>query len=219
MRVVTIVYNSHLLAQLVVLAEQFIEADKINITPEQCHRDPLIRRLMIKLNMTGIVQHLWEAIRFNNKTHIEPVFDQNRPICSTDQMRTWYTGKPCGPAQHSHINRCVFDSTWESSAAYVLDRAPEVQAWAKNDHLGFEVHYLYRGVVRKYRPDFLIRFVSGKMLVLEIKGQQSAQEDAKRKFLQEWVRAVNAHGGFGRWSSAVAMSPGKVQGILRRHAA
>jgi hypothetical protein len=33
------------------------------------------------------------------------------------------------------------------------------------DHLGFEVHYLYRGVVRKYRLDFLVHLRSGLMLI------------------------------------------------------
>ena len=50
----------------------------------------------------------------------------------------------------SHINCCVYDSTWEASDAFVLDHADEVSAWAKNDHLGFEIIYIYRGVVRKY---------------------------------------------------------------------
>jgi hypothetical protein len=29
---------------------------------------------------------------------------------------------------------------------------------------------VFKGVVKKYRPDFLIRLKSGKMLVLEVKG-------------------------------------------------
>ena len=72
-------------------------------------------------------------------------------------MRTWYTGKPCERTKKSHINVCVYDSTWEASDAFVLDDSEHVAAWAKNDHLGFEVLYVYRGVVRKYRPDFLVR--------------------------------------------------------------
>jgi hypothetical protein len=27
----------------------------------------------------------------------------------------------------------------------------------KNDHLGFEIVYVFDGVVRKYRPDFLMK--------------------------------------------------------------
>ncbi len=87
----------------------------------------------------------------------------------------------------------------------------------KNDHLGFEVLYVHKGVVRKYRPDFLIRLTSGTMLVLEVKGQNTAEAKAKRRFLDEWCRAVNEHGGFGRWASDVSYKPGDVHDILAEH--
>ena len=209
--------KSILLAQLVRLIEQIIRSDFIMITPALFNRDDLRRRLIITLNMTKLVQHIWQAIRFDNAEAVEPVFDRDRPILSTGDMRTWYTGKPCGPAAHSHINYCVHDSTWEASEAYALDRAPEVAAWAKNDHLGFEVFYVHRGVVRKYRPDFLIRLKSDEMLVLETKGRDSELDMTKRRFLDEWVRAINVHGGFGRWSWDVSRSPGDIADILAKH--
>ena len=206
-----------LLAQLVQLVEQVIRSDSIMIIPALFNRDDLRRRLIITLNMTRLVQHIWEAIRFENAETVEPVFDRDRPVLSTGDMRTWYTGKPCGSATRSHINFCVYDSTWEASEAFALDRAPEVAAWVKNDHLGFEVFYVHRGVVRKYRPDFLIRLGSGDMLVLETKGRDSEQDQTKRRFLDEWVRAVNAHGGFGHWAWDMSRSPGDIQDILARH--
>lgn len=130
-------------------------------------------------------------------------------------MRPWYTGRPWEYTERSHVNRCVFDSAWEASEAFALDRHENVVAWVKNDHLGFEISYVFDGVVRKYRPDFLIRLGSGAMLVLEVKGQDSAQNQAKRRFLDEWVRAVNQHGGFGRWAWAVSYHPSDVGGILQ----
>jgi len=54
-----------------------------------------------------------------------------------------------------------------------LDDSDTVAAWVKNDHLGFEVLYIYRGVVRKYRPDFIVQMENGDFLVLETKGQDS----------------------------------------------
>jgi type III restriction enzyme len=116
----------------------------------------------------------------------------------------------------SHINFCVYDSTWEASESYVLDKNPNVAAWAKNDHLGFEVLYISKGVVRKYRPDFLIRLANGVMLVLEVKGEDSPEDRTKREFLGEWVRAVNEHGGFGRWAWDVSFHPKDIDGILNR---
>src|SRR5215204_4928940 len=88
-------------------------------------------------------------------------------------------------------------SAWEASESFELDHNSQVEAWVKNDHLGFEVLYVYRGVVRKYRPDFLIRLKSGHHLVLQTKGQDTEQDETKRRFLAEWTEAVNQHGGFG----------------------
>ncbi len=43
-----------------------------------------------------------------------------------------------------------------------------------------------------------------------------APPQTKRKFLDEWVRAVNEHGGFGRWSWAVSRHPSDVAGLLAK---
>ncbi|MFN3594283.1 MAG: BPTD_3080 family restriction endonuclease, partial [Thiobacillaceae bacterium] len=203
-----------LLAQLVRIVEQFIASDRIKITPQIFDQDPLRRRLIIALNMSRVVQHIWDAVRLENTERLTPVFDRDHPIRATADMRTWYTGKPCERTKKSHINVCVYDSTWEASDAYVLDDSDAVSAWVKNDHLGFEVLYVYGGVVRKYRPDFLVRLSSGEMLVLETKGQDTEQDQVKRRYLEEWVQAINAHGGFGRWRWAVAKSPGEIRDIL-----
>ena len=40
-------------------------------------------------------------------------------------------------------------------------RSRHVEAWVKNDHLGFEILCIWQGVVKKYRPDFLIRLANG----------------------------------------------------------
>ena len=199
-----------LLAQVVRLVEQFIRSDKLHLTPSIFHSDDLRRRVLVTLNMTKIVNHIWSAIRFENIDILEPVLDRTHPSGSTGDMGYWYTGKPCAPAERSHINFCVYDGTWEASEAFHLARSPAVDAWVKNDHLGFEIPYIHRGVVRKYRPDFLVRLKSGDMLVLETKGQNSQQDDMKRRFLEEWVNALNQHGGYGRWRYDVSRDPADI---------
>jgi len=203
-----------LLAQLVKIVERFIASDRLTITPPLFYQDELRRRLIITLNMSRVVQHVWEAVRQENTERLTPVFDRDHPIRATGDMRTWYTGKPCERTRKSHINVCVYDSTWEASDAFALDDSDAVAAWAKNDHLGFEVLYVYRGVVRKYRPDFLVRLANGDTLVLETKGQDTEQDQVKRRYLGEWTRAVNAHGGFGRWRSGAPKNPGDIRDIL-----
>ncbi len=111
----------------------------------------------------------------------------------------------------------MYDSAWEASDAFHLDSSPVVAAWVKNDHLGFEILYIYKGVVHKYRPDFIIRLQSDDMLVLETKGQDTMQDQTKRRFLREWAKAVNDHGGFGRWHTAVSTTPDDIQDILEKY--
>ena len=207
-----------LIAQLVKLVEQFLLSGRLLIMPPLFYQDETARRLIITLNMTKVVQHVPDAVRFENMERLEPVFDRSHPIRSTANMPTWYTGKPCHFTDRSHVNMCVFDSTWEASEAFTLDHSSLVDAWVKNDHLGFEVLYVYRGVVRKYRPDFVIRLKSGNLLVLETKGQPDEQSRSKRRALEQWTQAVNQHGGFGQWTSDVSYNPGDIKDILVKHA-
>jgi len=54
-------------------------------------------------------------------------------------------------------------------------------------------------------------------LVLEVKRMDDQQQQTKRVFLSQWVQAVNAHGGFGKWASDVSRHPKDVLEILERH--
>ena len=78
--------------------------------------------------------------------------------------------------------------------------------------------YIFRGVVQKYRPDYLIRLQNGKMLVLEIKGQDTQKDRTKRQFLSEWAKAVNEHAGFGSWTWDVSFDTSDLPELLTKHA-
>ena len=199
--------KENLLAQVVWLVERFIASPMLEINPPLFYQDEMRRRVMLTLNMTKIVQHIFEQIKESNTEKLEPVFDSNKPIRATGDMLPWFTGKPVVAANRSHINLCVADSTWEAQAAYELDHNPAVAAWAKNDHLGVEITYIFAGIFHKFRPDFLIRLTTGTNLVLETKGQNTAQDKTKRRYLDEWVKAVNEHGGFGKWTAGLCLNP------------
>ena len=211
--------KTQLLTQVIRLVEQFVASDKLKLNPASVANDETRRRLVLFIKSGTIVQHLWDAIRSDNAEQLIPIFDTQQPIRSTSDMRTWYTSRPCESTRHSHINIATFDSRWEATEAYQLDRklAPLVQAWVKNEHLGFEVHYVFRGVVRKYRPDFLIRLTNGTTLILEVKGQKTEESEAKRAALDEWVRAVNAYGEFGHWANDVSFNTADLPEVLRKH--
>ena len=202
--------------QLIRLAEQFLQSNKLDI-PSLFHQDPLRKRILVSLNMDGVVGHLLRYLAEQNEERIEPVFDEEFPIGSTRLMRTWYTTKPCQPAQKSQISHVVADSAWEAHTANVLEQSGQVLAYAKNDHLGFQVYYLWNGARRRFVPDFIVRLANGKLLILEIKGEDSPQNQAKRQALDAWVKGVNAKGGFGLWCWDVAFEMAKIQDILNRH--
>lgn len=205
-----------LASQLVRITEEFLASDQIEI-PSLFHSDPLRRRILIALNIDLIVQHLLQGISEQNRTELTPVFDEDDPIGRTGNMRTWYSSKPCKPTMRSHISHVVGDSAWEGHAADLMEKHDQVVSYAKNDHLGFQIHYLWQGSKRRYIPDFIVKFKSGKILALEIKGVDSPQNKAKRAALDEWVAAVNSVGGFGEWTADVAFQPAEIRDILDRH--
>jgi len=208
--------KEYLLIQLVKIVEEFIESNKLVIRIKEYQED-LKKRLLILLNMNKIVQHLINAIRFENTVDLVPIFDNEIPIKSTAKMMTWYTSKPCEIAKKSHISHAVFDSSWEASEAFELERNKNVISWAKNDHLGFVINYVYKGVIHKYFPDFLIKLKNGKMLVLEVKGKDDQKNKTKRQYLDEWIKAVNSDGRFGNWCWDVSFRTSDIKDKINKH--
>ncbi len=206
--------KQNLLAQVIRLVEKFIASPKLEINPPLFYQDEMRRRVMLTLNMGRIVQHIFGEIRQANTETLEPVFDTNKPIRSTADMLPWFTGRPVVAAHKSHINLCVADSTWEAQAAYELDHNSSVAAWAKNDHLGFDITYIFAGVFHKFRPDLLLRLTNGTNLIVEVKGENTPKDERKREYLDEWVRAVNEHGGFGKWNAAVCLHPSDLPTLI-----
>ena len=206
-----------LLGQVIRLVEEYLKSGAIVISPPLFNTDPVRQRIIYMMNMNKIVQHLWSFIKLEQTEKIAPIFDPNKKIRSTADMPTWFTSKPCYITKTSQISHCVFDSAWESTESYVIEKNPHVIAWAKNDHLGFEILYVFDGVVRKYLPDFLIRLDNGKTLILETKGQETRRDKEKRKALSEWVSAVNSLGEYGEWCNDVSYNISDVDGIIARY--
>ena len=209
--------KEYLLIQLVKIVEDFIDSNKIFIYSLAYRDDDLKRRLLILLNINKIVQHLFNAIKFENTKEVAPIFNKEKPLKSTEDMMTWFTSRPCEHTTKSHISQIVVDSTWEMTEAFELDHNPEVIAWAKNDHLGFVINYVFRGVIHKYYPDFLIKLKNGKTFILEVKGKDDQQNRTKREYLKEWVEAVNTDGRFGKWSWDVSFRTSDIKDKIRKH--
>jgi type III restriction enzyme len=207
-----------LMARIVDIAQRFIESDRIRIEPPLFAVDPMRRRLLIALNLTRVIHYLWSALVPQNTESYELVFDERLPIRGTGDMNPWYTSKPAYATNRSHLNLAVSDSGWEGTTSYMLDKDEErVAAWVKNDHLMYEMSYVYRGGIFTYRPDYLVKLCNDITLVLEVKGHDSEKNEAKRAALAEWVVAVNQDGRFGRWAWDVIFDPSEVVAKLQKY--
>lgn len=210
--------SNALFTQLVPVVDSFINSDKLEVSPPMFGLEDKRRRVLVRLNASTVVNHLAPFIQQENVESYELIVDTNKPIISTGDMRAWDTSKPYVHTRKSHINFCVCDSRWESTTALHLDRSPYVSAWAKNDHLGFEIRYIFNGGEHEYRPDFLARLSNDEILIIETKGEEDQKDKVKREATREWLRAVNQHGGFGRWHSepVVSKRPDDIPQLLER---
>ena len=209
--------SEYLAFQLIRLIERFLASDRLDV-PSLFHQDPLRRRIWSRSQMDVVVQHVLRYLIEQNQERSSPYTTKSTRFGSTRHMRTWYTTEPCQPAQKSQVSHVVVDSSWEAHTTNVLEKSPLVRSYAKNDHLGFQVYYMWNGAKRRFVPDFLVRLANGKTLVLEIKGEDSEQNRAKRSALDAWVKAVNSKGGFGVWAWEVAFDMAKIQDILAANA-
>lgn len=206
------------LIQLISIIEKFINSNKMVIKNPLFNQDESRKRILIMLNMNKVVQHIWNEIRAVNTEALSPVFDKETPIRSSGDIRTWWTSKPNEAFDKTHINFVVVDSKWEYLEAKTINESNVVKSFVKNDHLNFVVYYNYQGVVRRFFPDFLIKLTTGENLIVETKGQDNEQNKTKRAYLDEWCRAINQHGGFGKWSWAVSFDPNDLDRILQNSA-
>jgi len=136
-------------------------------------------------------------------------YESHRGPGSTAYVEFW-TSKEVREVMKSHLNYVVAGTKkWKRSAAYMLDTHPLMDAFVKNQSLGFAIPYLHNGEMHDYVPDFIVRLKADPPvhLILETKGFGPLGE-VKRQAAVRWVAAVNAEGSFRRWAYAAAKRPG-----------
>lgn len=152
----------------------------------------------------------------NERARLRPILRPFDPVGSTDGV-AFHTRKACvvTDPERCEISHVVLDgvggNTWEQLLMAYSEASPHVAAYAKNDHLGFAIPYLFEGRPHDYVPDFLLRLRRGdgedfdRTLIVEVSGgQKRAHSPGSTDFKamvarDQWCVAVNNHGGFGRW--------------------
>ena len=136
-------------------------------------------------------------------------FDTTKNVYITDESKC-------------HISHVVADtSSWEQKMASVLEEMPEVEAYVKNQSLGFTIPYVLEGDERQYTPDFIVHlkrknFTEPLNLILEVSGEKRKDKAAKVETARNlWVPAVNNHGGFGKWAFIEVTDPWDATNLIR----
>jgi type III restriction enzyme len=146
-----------------------------------------------------------------------PLLDRFDAVGSTDEVG-FMTRKVVIETVKSPVNQVTLDgakgNTWEETVALLLERHADVESYVKNDGLDFMIPYVHAGVPHDYKPDFLLRLTAvdpdaraagdeiERYLIVEVSGTRKDADlrTAKAEAAEHrWCRAVNNHGGFGRW--------------------
>ena len=191
------------LRQILDIVETFLYSDKFRIEQEAFQKDKIKRKIAIMMGMEQIVSKIFSAITHQNSEKLTVLY-KNPKYRSTKDAIEWRTAKEVKPYKKTHMNLCIFDSAWEAAHARELDRNPDVVAWVKNDHLGFEIPYAHSGGARNYLPDFIVKLTNGKHLILEVKGQQKDKDTSKWEYAKTWAEAVSQDEENGQWHFEVS---------------
>ena len=183
------ILKHHAVRMIFQLTEQFINSSKFRIKPiyEKERKD-----LVVMMKMNEIVNKVFSLIQKDSVEELSVIYDKDSKFSSTKEVGEWWTKKKTAIFRKTHINQCVTDSSWEYTHARELDKNKEVQAWVKNDHLGFAIEYIdEKGKMRKYTPDFIARLSNGDHLILEVKGIRKKRDIQKWNFMKNWTKAVS----------------------------
>ena len=215
--------NNHTMGQIISLVYDFINAGKIEIlkilptktwhkfTPDSDWED----KAYVLLSIEDLVEYIYEKIKKNNVKKYHPIYDSYKKVRSTNDMPTWYTGKPCAEGTRTHVSSTVFDSRWEDSAAYLFDNHRMVKKYVKNDkHVGFGIFYRHNNIVKKYIPDYIVEMTNGEKIIIEVKGQKTDMDVSKEKYLEEWVQAVNDTKEWGIWRHETIQDESKIGKLI-----
>ena len=95
--------------------------------------------------------------------------------------------------QKSVFNRVTGDSHFELEFASFLENCLDVVSYVKNEFsLHFKLDYINAdGDVSNYYPDFVVKLMDGRVIVVETKGREDLDVPLKMQRLSQWCEDVN----------------------------
>jgi type III restriction enzyme len=205
-----------LFPQLLGYVQQFLDT-KLELRGDRVAQDVAVNPYFQKA--AQFIYDALDAVDISGASQERPIIAAGLAGMRSTRHVEFHTGRPLYPATKCHLNAAVYDTkTWEQAAAMALDTHTRVQAWVKNDHLGFTVPYRNAGVRRDYLPDFIVRLTDAQFLIVEIKGL-IRDGDVKATAAQRWCAAMNNDGRFGLWSYHLVRHPGDLGKVLEQQPA
>jgi type III restriction enzyme len=197
-----------LFPQLLKIVLRFVDEMLVAVTPAE--------KIDISISpyYGWVIERLLSAIRPDTSQGEPPEiprYETMREPGSTDEVDFW-TSRDVRETIHCHLNYVVADTKkWEQSAAYYIDTHDKVEAWVKNEGMGFSIPYFHNGQTHDYMPDFIIKLKTDPVrhLILETKGFDPLEE-VKKAAAMRWVNAVNAEGSWGTWHYVIVRRPADV---------
>lgn len=191
---------SHI-SQLNRLFEKFIQSKKLSLSVPDNENKEKFKKILLAQKIQAISEHLKQFIVETSNEELIPIIDESRPWIRTNDMSPWMTSKKTQPTDFSQINNMVADSNLEAEFCQHLERMgknKKILSWVKNDHLGFKIWYVFKGEIKTYYPDFIVKMDPENFIIIETKGLKKDQDEFKWNAMKEWVIAIN-NGNFGNW--------------------
>jgi type III restriction enzyme len=160
-----------------------------------------------------LADEVWKAVTRqsgNRHPRVRAVLDPFDPVGDTGDV-SFQTRKHAVVTDKSEVSHVVLDgkdgNTWEAEMAATCEAITDIDAYVKNERLGFTIPYVYKGRSHQYMPDFVLKLkrLDGdveRFLIIEISGGQKSPGPTRMKAdtaRGSWCAAVNNHRGFGRW--------------------
>lgn len=194
---------------------EFLKSEKLQISELLGNNR---RNAVIESKADQIIAHLYNLIKADSKRSEVFVYHEKK---ATSDMSTWMTTMLDNiyESKKSIITPQIYDSGFELKVMKYLDSSDHVLSWVKNDkHIGFSIKYMDKSTVEKdYYPDFIVKLVNSKILIIETKGREDVTVKIKNEAAKKWSRLVTDHGGFGIWLFEIVYSMDELHDALGLH--
>ncbi|OHA06811.1 MAG: hypothetical protein A3B34_02575 [Candidatus Sungbacteria bacterium RIFCSPLOWO2_01_FULL_54_21] len=159
------------------------------------------QQILKQLSEPDAQQAVYEVFSdaINNLTLVEQSVESGGEYLKASQANGFEWSGETYDGEKQIFNLVACDSNYEARFAQFLDRADDVIAYAKNNrYVHFQVEYLsYKGGMRYYYPDFVVRTKDG-MFVVETKGLEDLEVARKDERIKEWCKDASRITG-QRW--------------------